>query len=344
MECLHDVVLGRHVPDEMLEPVSRYRVYNPKPGEKIGSETIRRGRVYVNWFDPMEALFFRDPGCLELVIARSSGYDHIDVRAAEEAGVIVVNQPEVITEAVAEYAVAGIMAALRMIKPGSEYITRWYKEGWPRHLMGMLLLGRSIGLLGAGRIGQSIAFKLRLLGAGRILYYSRSRKPCLENTLSARRVGIRELFRSSHIVVNSLPFTEATKGLVTADLIISMPRHGIYVNVGRGGTEEPGAVVEAYKAREDLFLVLDVHPIEPLPPGDERLRLAGSPRVIMTPHFAGYSLESWAATTYLALLQARDYLEGSCVWNLVAGRARICEDTGPSLYDAVEIARNLAEK
>ena len=328
-----------------LRELSGFRVLHPLPdGRHERLDYARKARVYINLATPLDRDFFEDKGCLELVIARTSGYDHIDLEAAEDAGVCVANQPEVIDEAVAEYAVAGILAALRMIVAGHLYFAseRWAREGWPRKLMGSLLVGRRIGLLGAGRIGQRVAFMLKALGAGDVIYYSRTRKPCLEATLNARRASsLDDLFSNSDILVNSLPLTPQTRGIVDDRLLSMLPKAAIYVNVGRGPTEKPGALVKVAKKRPDLYFVTDVHPSEP-PEGveAERYRLAReNPRFIATPHFAGYSLESAYATTILAARQAATFLREGCVWNPLTSKCQICRGGPPPLEEIIEEAR-----
>lgn len=338
--CEYDIVSNTPLSEQLLRLVHGLRVYSPpsRLGVDEGWRLARRSRVLVASFMPVTREMLKDPGCLELIITRSSGYDHIDVEAAGERGVCVANQPEIITEAVAEYAVAGILAAYRQVVARHNAVEEWYREGWPIHLAGFLVRGRSLGLLGAGRIGQSIALKLHGLGVSRILYYSRSAKPSLE-ALGARRVPLEELFEHSQILVNSLPLSRETRGLVTYSLLRRLPENAVYVNIGRGGTEEAGAVVRVARERRDLFFVLDVHPQEPIPPGDERLSFTGDPRFILAPHMAGASLESRVGTAILALLQARDYLAHGCVWNPVSRGCKRCPWGHPGIDKVIEMAR-----
>lgn len=341
MSCRYDVSSNRHIHEKLVQVLEGYRVYNPgsrlDPDEAWG--IARRSRVFINWFMPITREMLEDPGCLELIIVRSSGYDHVDIDAARESGVCIANQPEVITEAVAEYAVGGIIGAFRQIVSRHNSISEWSNRGWPIHLAGFLVRGRTLGLLGAGRIGQSIALKLRGLGATTILYYSRARKPALE-ALGARMVPLEELFEHSDILVNSLPLTKETSGLVTCELLRKLPAWAVYVNIGRGGTEEPGAVERIARERRDLFFVLDVHPEEPLGESHERLKFISDPRFILAPHMAGASHESRVGTTLLSLLQARDYLRENCVWNPVdTSQCRRCSWGPPNIDRVIELAR-----
>ena len=330
----------RPIPTKLVEYAKLpFRLVAPKtPGEL--DKLLRKAIAYINWFIPVNRERL-SASSLRLVIARSSGYDHIDVDAARDLGICVANQPEIIAEAVAQYTVAGILAVSRQLVAAHKVTWEWDIEGWPDHLAGRLVTGRSLGLLGAGRIGQAVAVKLRALGVGEVYYYSRSRKPCLEAGLGARKVSLEELFTRSEILVNSLPLTPETRGLVTASLLSLLPQGAIYVNVGRGGTEKPGAVERIAKRRKDLGFFLDVYPREPLTIRDERLLIADGARVILSPHRAGYSKESLYGTSLLALLQARDYIEKGCVWNPVNKTCKQCAWGPPPLGEIVRTLHSL---
>ncbi len=341
MTCEYDIFSNRPLDrfQDMLKPLK----VATDSSEKWWS-MARRAKVVINWFIPVTREMLKDPGCVELIIARSTGYDHIDVEAAEKRGICVANQPEVINEAVAEYTVAALITALKRINEAERYFPEWHKEGWPRHIRGFLLMGRTIGLLGAGHIAHSVVEKLLPFYPARILYYSRTPKPMLEALPNARKVGLEELFKESDIVINTLPLSNETKGIVTSDLLKMMPRNAVYVNVGRGATEEPEAVVEARRERPDITLVLDVHPEEPVSPSNPRYKLYGKLRTLLTPHVAGYSDESLKATTILAIMQARSYLEKGCVWNPVNRACRRCPGKPVTLIDAISLARQISSK
>ncbi len=341
MACEYDIVSGGPLLDEAKEILEGYRVYEAKNSEYLWDK-VRRSRVFIDWHTRVSKEMIRDAGCLELIITRSTGYDHIDVRAAEQHGICVANQPELINEAVAESVIAGILAVMRMLPSGHEYVIsgEWSRKGWPYHLRGMLIRGRSLGLLGVGWIASRVAQIMSSLGTSPLLYYSRSRKSWLEISLGAKKVGLKELFSNSDIVVNTLPLSDDTEDLITLDLLRRLPKNSVYVNVGRGKTEEEGAIIQLARERPDVNLVLDVHRNEPLPEGDDLIRLAKERKnILLTPHFAGYSWESFYGTILLTAMQARDYLGRSCIWNPVNGVCNTCEVIKPSLDEAIKVAR-----
>ncbi len=339
MEC-DDIVflIQKSIPDYIRKSLSNYKVIQTSDIARAKNARI----LILSGFHRLDRKFFNDPGCLKLVITASSGYDHIDIDAAASAGVCIANQPEAIAEAVAEYTVASILAAARRIIEGREYVLtgEWAKRGWPRHLPGILVRGRCLGLLGAGRIGSRVAFIMSALGVSRILYYNRSPRPSLESHLGAKRASLEDIFRDCDIIVNSLPYNSETDSIVTYSLLSMMKPGAILVNVGRGKTVEEGALEKLVSERPDIMLVLDVYRHEPIDPDSKivaEARRRGN--IILTPHFAGYSMESPMATLLLTALQAKDYLEHGCVWNPVNAACIRCSWGPPSIDSILETVR-----
>jgi|GEM_PF-2207933 len=278
---------------------------------------------------------------LRLVVSRSSGAEEIDHVLAEGRGICTANSPEVIAEAVAEHAIAGILAVLRNVIAGHLYVLegRWWSEGWPYHLRGELVVGRSLGLVGAGRIGWSIAVKLRALGVKRVYYWARSRKPYLEVSLGAIYLPFEEIFELSDIVVVSLPLTRETRHLITYEHLKALPRGAVFVNVGRGKVVEPGALERLLEERDDVRLVIDVYYEEPIPPGSGILKFLRDSRVIVTPHIAGYSHESFVGSAVIAAMQVKRFFEEECVWNPMNSACKMCSDSPPPIDLVIDAVR-----
>ncbi len=273
---------------------------------------------------------------LRLVVAMSSGVDHIDLEAAEKRGVCVANQPEAIAEAVAEHAVGMILSSLRRITEGHEYVASgsWFSER--RFMRGVSLRGKTVGIVGLGRIGSLVAAEARSLGARRILYWSRRRKRELEQLLKAEPASLERVFRESDIVVAVLPDTPQTRGLIGYSLLSLLKPGALFVNIGRGSTVDADAVARIIEERGDVRVALDVYPEEPLHPDSKLALLAKTTgRVLLTPHHAGGTVESMKATRYLAALQALYYIEHGMVWNPVTSHCREARDI-PDLWSFLE--------
>lgn len=264
---------------------------------------------------------------LRLVIAMSSGYDHIDVAYAEERGICVANQPEAIAEAVSDHVVAMVMALYRRLLAAHEAVSTgsWGRAG-VRGLRGRLLRGSVVGIVGMGRIGVLAASKLSALGASRILYWSRRRKPEVEQLLRAEPASLERLFSESDIIVVALPRARETVGLIGYSLLSRVREGAVLVNVGRGGVVSEEALSRLLDERRDVMVGLDVFEEEPLPPDSPLLRHAGSGRLLLTPHIAGYTAESMRMTAILAARQAVHYASTGEVWNPVNSACRQARD------------------
>jgi glyoxylate reductase len=293
-----------------------------------------------------EALLSRARG-LKLVITRTSGLDGIDIDSANRYGVCVANEPEVIDEAVAEHVIGGVIAALKYVVAGHEYVVNgeWFSRGWPAHYRGGLIVGRRLGLLGGGRIATLVAVKAKSLGVSRVMYWSRTRKPDLEMAVNAQRLPMDELFTHSDILVNTLPYAEGTRHIVTYEYLMKLPKGAVFVNVGRGITVEKDAIIKALETRKDLRFVLDVHYKEPVAPESELIKKYGrDPRVVLTPHIAGYTEESYRGTALLVAVQALKFLTEGCVWNPANESCRQCPDSPPPINDILpRIARYVSD-
>ncbi len=297
-------------------------------------EAVRGARVLIAGFVKVDReVLEASGGSLELVVTRSSGYDHIDVEAAEDLGICVANQPEAIAFSVAEHALGMAIVQAKRVLEGHYLVAGGEWSGFPTHLRGFLLRGATVGIVGLGRIGSLLAFYSRMMGASRILYWSRRRKPELELLLLLEPASLERLFSESRVVFIALPLTRDTEGLIKLDHLRLLPEGAVLVNVGRGRVVEDGAIETLLEERKDVRVALDVYWEEPLPRDSRLLDYAG--QALLSPHFAGYSGLSSRMTSVLAARQARFYLERGEVWNPVTrSTCREAKDI-PGLWDWV---------
>ncbi len=302
--------------------------------ERVG-ELIGEAEILIAGFMRIDSSLLDRAQRLRLIVSRSSGVDHIDVEEAEKRGICVANQPEAIAEAVSEHVVGLVIASLRRIVEGHSYtITgKWASE--KGFLRGVTVRGKTIGILGMGRIGVLAAWKLRTLGARRILYYSRRRKKEVEQLLHAEPASLERIFRESDVIIAALPHTSETTGLVDYKLLSTMKEGALLVNVGRGSLVNTEDLARIIRERSDVRVALDVHPEEPLPPDHPLAELAHTGRVILTPHHAGGTDRSLRETALLAARQVLHYIETGTVWNPVN---RVCREAVdiPGLWVTLE--------
>jgi len=243
------------------------------------------------------------------------GYDNIDLAAATRRGIPVTNTPGVLTESTADLAWALILAVARRFKEGQEMIARGEWTGWgPTQLLGLELNGSTLGILGAGRIGQAVG--LRGVGFGMtILYTDAEPQPAFEEATGASRVDLAHLLAESDVVTVHVPSTPETRGLFDRERFSLMKPGAVFVNTARGDVVDEKALLEAVEAGRLAGAGLDVFSREPQVPPE----LVAHPRIVCLPHIGSATTFTRRAMAELAVRNARAVLEGKPPLTPVAG-------------------------
>ena len=226
-------------------------------------------------------------GCPELRVVSNFavGTDNIDVPAARARGIEVCNTPDVLTETTAEMAIALMFAVSRRVAEADRYVRAGRWTGWePTALLGMDLHGKTLGIVGAGRIGAAVAKRGHGLGM-EIVYAARSAKPALEERFGARLSNLEELLGQAHVVSLHVPLVEAppeqtTRSLLNARRLDLLRPDAILINTARGPIVDERALAEKLRRREIFGAGLDVFETEP-DPIPELLELDN---VVLAPH------------------------------------------------------------
>ena len=220
---------------------------------------------------------------LRLIANCAVGYDNVDVAAASSAGVAVTNTPGVLTESTAELAFALMLAAARRLPEGEAVVRSGKWPGWRLdQLLGIELAGKTLGIVGFGRIGRALA--RRAEGFGMRVIWSEG-------------AGLDELFAAADVVSLHCPLTPATHHLVDAARLAKMKRTAILVNTARGPIVDTHALCDALDAGRIFAAALDVFEGEPaIDP-----RLLRTPRLVLAPHVGSATTE---ARTQMAQLCA----------------------------------------
>lgn len=262
------------------------------------------------------ALLGRPDRRVRIIANYGAGIDHIDLDAARAAGVVVTNTPDVLTEATAEIAILLMLMASRRASEGERELRDGRWTGWrPSHLIGQGLAGRTLGLVGFGRIGQATAAKARGLGM-RIRYASRSpAAPEVEAALGAERAAsLQALAADSDVLSLHVPGGEATRHLLDAALLSVMPRHAIVVNTARGSVIDEAALAEALAEGRIAGVGLDVYEHEPVVhPG-----LLAHPRAVLLPHLGSATIEARTAMGMRAVANLDAFFRGEAPGDRVA--------------------------
>jgi D-3-phosphoglycerate dehydrogenase len=248
-----------------------------------------------------------------LVIGRAGvGLDNVDVKQAEEAGIVVTFTPDQNAISVAEIAI-GMMLSLARFIPAAGQDT---KQGhWDRHrFMGTELYGKTLGIVGAGKIGyltarRALAFGMRILAYDPFL----SRDNILLSDIQAELVELDELLSNADIVSCHLPATPHTVGLLNHDRFRKMKPGALFINTSRGKVVSEPDLVAALKSGIVGGAALDVRSKEPPEPGE----LETLPNVILTPHIAAFTREAQDRVTAAICEDVGRVLDGKPAVNAV---------------------------
>ncbi len=229
---------------------------------------------------------------LRVIANYAVGHDNIDLAAAAARGIAVTNTPDVLTEATADLTWALVLAACRRLPEAQSLARSGDWAGWhPTLLLGMELRGRTLGILGAGRIGRAVGRRARPFGMD-VTYWSRSRRPEWEREVEARRIDdLHAILAASDVLTIHLPLSEETADLIGADEIARMKEGAVLINTARGGIVDEDALCDALGSGRLLAAGLDVFADEPTIP--ERLRRQD--RAVLLPHIGSATEEArWA--------------------------------------------------
>lgn len=234
---------------------------------------------------------------LRIVANYAVGVDNLDVPALVSHNIIVTNTPDVLTEAVAEHAFALILAVTRRIAEADKLSRSGNPPGFgPEVLLGMELKGKTLGVLGLGRIGSRVAEIGKALGMN-VVYYDIKQNTDFESKVGAAfKVTPEELLKESDIISVHVPLMDSTKHLINDEKLKMMKPTSYLVNTSRGPVVDEAALVEALKNGTIKGAALDVFENEPKhAPGLDELD-----NVVLTPHIASATIEARSAMGELA--------------------------------------------
>lgn len=239
----------------------------------------------------VDADMLDDAPSLRVVGRAGVGVDAIDVDAATRHGIVVLNTPDASTLATAEHTLAVMLALCRNIGPGRERVLAgvWSAKG----LVGVELAGKTLGVIGLGRIGAAVAARARAFGMT-VLAHDAFVSEARASSAGARLVALEELLASADIVTLHAPLTPQTQGMLGASEFAAMKRGARVINCARGGLVDEDALLAALESEHVAGAAVDVIRDEPPPPEHAVWRLLRHPRVLATPHLAGSTREAQA--------------------------------------------------
>lgn len=234
------------------------------------------------------------------------GYNHIDAAAARQAGIAVTNTPGAVTDATADIGMMLILMTCRRAGEGERLVRAGAWEGWhPTQLLGLHLGGKTLGVVGMGRIGKAIARRAHLGFGMEVVFYNRSR--VAEPGVPARQLDtLAEVAQAADVLVLAVPASPETRHLVDAGVLAAMRPHAHLVNIARGDVVDEAALITALERGAIAGAGLDVYEGEPEVPA----ALRALENVVLLPHLGTAALEVRTAMGLMAVDNLRAFFEG----------------------------------
>lgn len=258
--------------------------------------------------DPIDAAVLDAAGSKCKIFSNYAvGFNNIDVAEASRRNIMITNTPGVLTDATADLAITLLFAAARRIVEGDTFTRAGKFKGWgPLLMVGQDITGKTLGIIGAGRIGANVAVKMAKGFGMKVLYSDKFANETLEKEIGAAKVDLPVLLAQSDFISMHVNLTEETRHMIGAAQFALMKSTCVFVNTARGPVVNEKALVEALHSKQIFAAGLDVFENEPaLAPG-----LAELPNVVIPPHIASATFWTRTRMAEMAAKNLIDALEG----------------------------------
>ena len=289
-----DVFVTRRIPEPGLELLKKEHEIEVFPHDRVPTkEEIIEGLKGKDGLlclltDPIDRdVIFSEPK-LKIIASYAVGYDNIDIKAATERRIPVSNTPGVLTDATSEMAWALLFSTARRIVEADKFTRAGKFKGWgPMLMLGQGVANKTLGIVGAGRIGTAVALKSKGFNM-KVLYVSSHPNKILEQELNAKKVNLQELLKESDFVSLHVPLTEETHHLISEKELRMMKNTAVLINTSRGPVINEKALVKALKQKWIFGAGLDVYEHEP----EINKELKTLDNVVLQPHSASATFDS----------------------------------------------------
>ncbi len=298
------------MPDDLLQGRARVAVLrhkSPLTEEQLIAKLKGASGVLCFLSDPVTGRVLESCPKLKAVALHAVGYNNVDLKAAARLGVTVTYTPDVLTEATADLTWTLILGACRRVVEGDSMVRAGRFKGWDASLLlGMDLRGKTLGIVGLGRIGEAVARRAIPFGL-RVAYSQRKRAAATtEAALGSRFMPLEELVRKSDILSLHCPLTEETGHIMSRERLFAMKRGAVLINASRGPLVDEAALAEALECGHLSAAGLDVFEHEPeVYPALRRL-----PNVVLMPHAGSAARETRDAMARMAVTDLLAVLDG----------------------------------
>ncbi|TMW72489.1 2-hydroxyacid dehydrogenase [Alteribacter natronophilus] len=308
------VFITRELPDSTIEPLldlARVSMWEesdrPVTRRRLEVEAAEADALLTMVSDPVDRELLEGAPNLRVVSNMGVGYDNVDLEAANELGILVCNTPDILTETTADLTFALLLASARRITEASELVRSGSWQEWgPMLMAGRDVYGKTLGIVGMGRIGTAVAKRASGFNMN-ILYHNRTRKKETESVTGASWVELEELLQESDFVVCLAPLTEETKRMFSYEQFRRMKETAFFINASRGGLVYEKGLVKALEERQIAGAGLDVFEEEPIDPGHPLLSF---PNVTVLPHIGSASVDTRKEMARMASRNIAHVLKG----------------------------------
>ncbi len=285
--------------------------------EELAAEVVGRRAVICMPNDQIDGGILAAAADCEIFANFSVDADNIDVAKATRRGILVATTPGVLTHAVADLAWGLLLACSRRILEGDMLVRSGRWRGWgPKVLLGADVYGQTLGIIGAGRVGTTVALRSRGWDMN-VLYVDREANRKLEAEVDATRVSLEVLLRQSDFVSLHVPCNDQTRQIIGTDQFAAMKDSAILINTSNGELVDEGALVEALKRGYIAGAGLDTPANEPrLAPG-----LGELDNVMLTPHIGSATVRSRGMMSELVANAVVRALGGTVAPNVINPKA-----------------------
>ncbi len=297
------IILFNQLPESLLAPLRQdfdLEIFASPQDRKSSafSQAIKNVHGMIGAFMPVDKDLLSQAQNLEVISTITVGYDQFDIPYLSQRGIMLTNTPDVLTETTADLGFLLMFAAARRLKEMSDLIYQGqWQESVASHYYGVDIHRKKLGIIGFGRIGQTIAKRGHFGFEMEILYYNRHRKP-EEAQYQAKFCELDELLATADFICVTVPLTKETKGLIGEREFNLMHKEAIFVNISRGQVVNENALIKALQTHKIRAAGLDVFAKEPLPLDSPLLKL---PNVTLTPHIGSATTETRTNMAKLAI-------------------------------------------
>lgn len=303
------IFVTRKIPEKGLELLKKHHEIEVNPYDRVltKKEIIKglKGKdgLLCLLTDKIDKEIIESEPKLKMIANYAVGYNNIDIQTASKHKIPVSNTPGVLTDTTAEMAWALLFSATRRIVEADKFTRKGNFKGWaPLLMLGQDITGKTLGIIGAGRIGTAMAFKSQGFNM-KILYHDQERNKSLESQLDAKKVSIEKLLKQSDFVSIHVPLIKETHHLIGKRELELMKNAAILINTSRGPVIDEKTLVKALKEKWIFAAGLDVYENEP----EIESELKYLDNVVIQPHSASATIQT---RTKMSIMAAENMISG----------------------------------